>query len=107
MFDETRQFSVTGMWDRQQELLNEAQRLHVANRAVRDAKASLASRRRAVNTSVDTAVEAPTSPGARHRVAPGRTRRVRPAWRAAAGRVGSSLVIVGKRLEGLAVRDND
>lgn len=111
--NETRQFGATGIWNRQQELLKEARRLHLANQALRASKTNrdaqaegggkLAGRSSAL--SVDVPANGSTTPGARHRPGFGRTGNGKPAWRAAAGRVGTSLVSVGRRLEHVGWRD--
>ncbi len=79
---------------RHTELIAEAQRLHEAARAVREAR-----RGRGEAQASDTAVQhgAPAHHLTSVRSQPSR----RPAWRAAAWSMGRSLVTVGRRLERL------
>ena len=115
-----------GARSRQRELLKEAERLHQAAHAVRAMKLSSrrrgapeyrsASDERATSGPVTTgrAATGPTtaSPAAMPRRKPsdrGNTpsSQRRPAWRTAAGKMGSSLVNVGKRLEHVGRRERE
>ena len=80
---ETIEYIQTGIWNRQGELLSEARAVHFAARAAREAR------------SVD---------GARRQGWVVAARAVESAWRSGVGRVGSGMVSVGRRLEGLACR---
>lgn len=112
MTNETKAFLNLGYWNRQKELLDEAHRLHRANKAVREAKrAALHASTRvqveagtpAMLTAVGDRAQARRTPR-RAGLAPGAARKPVPAWRTAAARMGSSLVAVGERLERLALR---
>lgn len=107
-----------GLKSKQQDLIKEAEGIHMANRA-KLAKRT-ASRRRgapehgALQLGTTPAAKAPRTPPTN--AAPRREcadvasvppPRSRPAWRAAAGRVGTSLVSVGRRLEHVGRRGDN
>lgn len=111
MFDKTLNRTVYGTWNRQQELLQEAARLHLASRAVREARARRSEE--PVVTAVarpkfaprgNRAIRVPNANGPRAPGAAGASS-ASPGWRAAAARFGTSLVKVGKRLEHYGERD--
>jgi len=101
-----------GAKSRQQELLKEAEHLHLASRAVRGMKLASGRRRVAKRGSISggrtTAAAIPAMPrrkASERGSTPSLSRR--PAWRTAAGKVGSSLVTVGKRLEHVGRRERE
>lgn len=127
MSERVRDFGVFGVWDRQRELLKEAEMLHRASAAVRVARRT-ARRGAAVGATV---LGAPRRAGSRRsggsyadprqaagsrRSASTRRRSTPPgsartgrglSWRAAAARMGSSLVAVGRRLEHFGGRQRE
>jgi len=131
MSERVRDFGVFGVWDRQRELLKEAEMLHRASAAVRAARRTArrtAKRGAAVGATV---LGAPRRAGSRRsggsyadprqaagsrRSASTRRRSTPPgsartgrglSWRAAAARMGSSLVAVGRRLEHFGGRQRE
>ncbi len=80
---ETIEYIQTGIWNRQGELLSEARAVHLAARAAREARSAAGARRQGW-VAVARAGES--------------------AWRSVVGRLGSGMVSVGRRLEGLACR---
>lgn len=107
MLRETREYTVIGGWNRQKELLEEARRLHVASRAVREARAAKAGKNGLARLGVARHGAAPGRVGTRRAGHAARPSRSRPVWRTAAARMGTSLVAVGKRLEHLGRRARD
>lgn len=101
-------------WHRQEELVEEARRLHLAARASKAAKREAAARRAEARAGSATArvIGAPSTPARAGQIAtprreqgapsPRSLRRSVPAWRSAAAIMGSSLVAMGVRLERLA-----
>ena len=92
MRHETYEYIQHGVWNRRQELLDEARYLHIAGRAVREARQARIERSDPANTRLS-----PTFVSAA-------TRGLEQAWRAAVGRVGTVMVNAGHRLESLACR---
>lgn len=101
-------YIAVGFWNRQKELLDEAERLRVARRAVREARraarpgglAPTGASGRAARGPTGRVGAPPRAGSRRGAPAPARLGR-RSLWHAAAARMGSSLVAVGQRLERL------
>ena len=117
-------YGVYGVWDRQPELLKEAEELHRASAAARaEASRRRASREERSGRGSGVALPRPGRPqglgyrrGAAARRSAGgasassaarsgaRTPRTASSWRTAAARVGASLVTIGRRLERYGAR---
>jgi hypothetical protein len=92
---------ITSAFSRQRDLLAEARRIHAAAGAVRHAREQRAARRHEVSPSVAQSPRPgePVAPRSGGKMGPVGVPRRDTVWRRAAGRVGSSLVRVGRRLE--------